>query len=71
MKNKASGRLRDGGAEMYQFRRLSLLFVVLVIGMLLTMVNEALIFIVGVPSLMLLIMKWDEVSYMKSIKKHR
>lgn len=56
---------------MYQFRRLSLLFVVLVIGMLLTMVNEALIFIVGVPSLMLLIMKWDEVSYMKNIKKHR
>lgn len=55
---------------MYQFRRLSLLFVVLVIGMLLTMINGALIFIVGVPSLMLLIMKWDEVSYKKNIKKH-
>lgn len=56
---------------MYKFRRLSLLFVVLIIGMLLTIVNETLIFIVGVPSLMLLIMKWDEVSHMKSIKNHR
>ena len=56
---------------MYQFRRLSLLFVVLVIGMLLTIVNEALIFIVGVPSMMLLLMQWDEVSYKKNIKKHR
>ncbi|RSU07281.1 hypothetical protein CBF30_08495 [Vagococcus entomophilus] len=53
---------------MYQLRRLTLLFVVLVIGMLLIIINEALIFIVGVPSLMLLFMKWDEVSYMKNTK---
>ena len=50
---------------MYNFRRSVAIYLVFIFGMLLGKLNKDLIFIIGTPILLILIMKWDEVSFNK------
>lgn len=48
---------------MYKFRRSIAIYLVFIFGMILGRTNKDLIFILGVPLSLILIMMWDEVSY--------
>ena len=55
---------------MFKFRRSVAMYLVFMLGLFLGQVNDKLIFIIGVPILMALIMLWDEVTY-KRKENHR
>ena len=48
---------------MYRLRRSVLLYVVLMLGMVLGHLDSRLMAIVGIPILLILLMRWDEVSF--------
>ena len=54
---------------MYKFRRSVAIYLIFVFGMLLGKLNKDLIFIIGIPILLILIMMWDEVSFNRKKKK--
>lgn len=66
IKFKSYAGAKQKEITMYKFRRSIVIYFVFIFGMILGRINEGLIFIFGIPLLLILIMMWDEVSYKKN-----
>lgn len=54
---------------MFKFRRSVAIYLVFMFGLFLGQLNDKLLFIIGVPIFITLVMMWDEVSYKRNSLK--